>query len=139
MQKPGQYQIRPYRTASLKSGYAPKARLLSISIPPHRIGLASASASGQRIHFPIDPSFILTPYSSKEALLKHSSTHIGELDLNKGDKIRVYCVSNQWAYGIKESTGERGWMPCWLIGNTMSEPPTPMRQNSANRSEYTPS
>ena len=81
-----------------------------------RVKFTGLAASTMLTCMTIPPLSILTPSSRGAALAHFEAADIDEISMEKGETFRVYRRYQFWAYIIKDRTGERGWMPSWLIG-----------------------
>ncbi|KAJ7932903.1 hypothetical protein B0H13DRAFT_1592773 [Mycena leptocephala] len=74
---------------------------------------------------PILPLSIISTSFLGIVLTDYKKKGEGELDLLKDEALRVYKRYNHWAYVVTKEGGDRGWVPCWLIGKVATGPATP--------------
>ncbi|KAB5594827.1 hypothetical protein CTheo_1806 [Ceratobasidium theobromae] len=110
-----------------KHSWVPAGCLLETSIPP---ALAVSDAVGRPISDygatdfrPIMPIHLTSTSFSGIALRTYHVKGDEELDLLKDEYVRVFKRYNHWSYAVKESNGERGWVPSWYIGKVSSASP----------------
>ncbi|KAG8733305.1 Adaptor for signal transduction [Ceratobasidium sp. 423] len=108
------------RDKTAKPSRVPTGCLLETSIPP---AAAVSEATGQRItdygatdYRPIMPMNLVPLGSPGIALRTYHVKGDEELEVQKDECVRVFKKYNYWSYVIKESNGERGWVPSWYIG-----------------------
>ncbi|GAA6062907.1 hypothetical protein JCM10212_004356 [Sporobolomyces blumeae] len=138
-----------------KSAWVPAGCLLETSVPP--LGLlassnsASATTSGanelsssgssrhqpQNPHaesnaasVPILPSYVVSVSTPGVALMDYSPRGTGELEVKKGQALRILKRYNHWSYAIKEDGG-RGWVPSWFCGRANKGDGTPTTPTTA--------
>lgn len=113
----------------MEKGWVPAGCLLETKVP---VAVAVEAANAARapsdtLHprsfalkdsKPILPISVLSISYPKVALVEYKRKGDKELDLNKDDLLRVYKRYNHWSYVVKELSGDRGWVPSWLIGTT---------------------
>ncbi|QRV89038.1 actin-like ATPase domain protein [Ceratobasidium sp. AG-Ba] len=100
--------------------WVPDGCLLEISLP----AAAAISKTSRRpvttyntVHGgPIMPSHFKTlPNFCGVTLTAHHVKDDGELEVDENEAVRVFKRHNFWSYAVKESNGERGWIPSWII------------------------
>ncbi|KLO10195.1 kinase-like protein [Schizopora paradoxa] len=107
-------------------GWVPSFCLLETNIPVavaiEAAKVARCSASGSpppssspAARGPILPLNILSTSLPGVALMDYKKRGDDELDLVRNDFLRVYRQYNHWSYAVKESGGDRGWVPSWFI------------------------
>jgi len=62
---------------------------------------------------PILPLDIVSTSFPGWALADYKKAGDEELDLFKGDVLRVFKRYNHWSYAVKEDGGDRGWVPAY--------------------------
>ncbi|BGP70047.1 hypothetical protein NBRC10513v2_003400 [Rhodotorula toruloides] len=116
-----------------KSAWVPAGCLLETSVPPLSL-LANASTNdsatspsaskssqgvpaheGNAASVPIPPSFVVSVSTPGVALMDYTPRGPGELEVKKGQPLRILKRYNHWSYAIKEDGG-RGWLPSWFCG-----------------------
>ncbi|KAG8836084.1 Adaptor for signal transduction [Serendipita sp. 399] len=119
-----------------RQGWVPAGCLLETNVP---VALAIQDAASRTSdHYgrsnepdrtPIMPTSIVSTSYPGIALTDYRKKGEEELDLVKDDALRVFKRYNHWSYTVKETTGDRGWVPSWFIGKIGSSgpgvPPTP--------------
>ncbi|CEL61728.1 hypothetical protein RSOLAG1IB_04478 [Rhizoctonia solani AG-1 IB] len=113
-----------------KNSWVPAGCLLETSIPP---AVAVSEATRQSItdygateYRPILPMHLSSTSFSGIALRTYQVKGDEELEVQKDEYVRVFKRYNHWSYAVKESNGERGWVPSWYIGKvTNASPATP--------------
>ncbi|GAA5964435.1 hypothetical protein JCM8115_006313 [Rhodotorula mucilaginosa] len=102
-----------------KSAWVPAGCLLETSVPPLSLLPADAagdsSAHGNAASVPIPPSLVVSVSTPGVALMDYSPRGSGELEVRKGQPLRILKRYNHWSYAIKEDGG-RGWLPSWFCG-----------------------
>lgn len=73
------------------------------------------SAHGNAASVPIPPSLVVSVSTPGVALMDYAPRGSGELDVRKGQALRILKRYNHWSYAIKEDGG-RGWLPSWFCG-----------------------
>ncbi|QRV74275.1 Tyrosine kinase catalytic domain protein [Ceratobasidium sp. AG-Ba] len=100
--------------------WVPDGCLLEISLPA---AAAISEASGRPVTNyntvqggPIMPRrFKTLPNFSGITLTAHHVKDDGELEVDENEAVRVFKRHNFWSYAVRESSGERGWIPSWII------------------------
>ncbi|QRV88982.1 VTS1 RNA-binding family SAM domain protein [Ceratobasidium sp. AG-Ba] len=110
-----------------KHSWVPAGCLLETSVPP---ATAVSEAVGRQVndygradYRPILPMHLTSTSFSGVALRTYHVKGDEELELMKDEFVRVFKRYNHWSYAVKESNGERGWVPSWFIGKVSSAPP----------------
>ncbi|CAE7053267.1 unnamed protein product [Rhizoctonia solani] len=110
-----------------KHSWVPAGCLLETSIPP---AIAVSEATRQPVsdygatdYRPIMPIHLASTSFSGIALRTYHVKGEEELEVQKDEYVRVFKRYNHWSYAIKESNGERGWVPSWYIGKVSSASP----------------
>ncbi|CUA78048.1 hypothetical protein RSOLAG22IIIB_02663 [Rhizoctonia solani] len=110
-----------------KQSWVPAGCLLETSIPP---AIAVSEATRQPVsdygatdYRPIMPMHLASTSFSGIALRTYHVKGEEELEVQKDEFVRVFKRYNHWSYAIKESNGERGWVPSWYIGKVSSASP----------------
>ncbi|CAE6455355.1 unnamed protein product [Rhizoctonia solani] len=110
-----------------KTSWVPAGCLLETSVPP---ALAVSEATRQRItdygatdYRPILPMHLASTSFSGIALRPYSVKGDEELEVQRDEYVRVFKRYNHWSYAVKESNGERGWVPSWYIGKVANASP----------------
>lgn len=105
-----------------KSAWVPAGCLLETSVPPLSLlpadaaaAAADSSAHGNAASVPIPPSLVVSVSTPGVALMDYSPRGSGELEVRKGQPLRILKRYNHWSYAIKEDGG-RGWLPSWFCG-----------------------
>ncbi|GAA5883874.1 hypothetical protein JCM3774_003772 [Rhodotorula dairenensis] len=100
-----------------KSAWVPAGCLLETSVPPLSLLPAAAdpASHGNAASVPIPPSLVVSVSTPGVALMDYSPRGSGELDVRKGQPLRILKRYNHWSYAIKEDGG-RGWLPSWFCG-----------------------
>ncbi|CAE6440295.1 hypothetical protein ACGC1H_003573 [Rhizoctonia solani] len=113
-----------------RHSWVPAGCLLETSIPP---AIAVSEATRQPVsdygatdYRPIMPMHLASTSFSGIALRTYHVKGEEELEVQKDEYVRVFKRYNHWSYAIKESNGERGWVPSWYIGKVSgASPATP--------------
>ncbi|VDC00978.1 unnamed protein product [Peniophora sp. CBMAI 1063] len=96
---------------AFKSTFAGSLTLDSINTVPREI----------TAHTPILLRYIVTSSCRRYAIADHRRANATQLDISRGDVLRVFKKCQTWAYAMKEDNGERGWVPnCYMA----KEPPS---------------
>ncbi|KAF8605929.1 hypothetical protein BDV93DRAFT_521272 [Ceratobasidium sp. AG-I] len=110
-----------------RHSWVPAGCLLETSIPP---ATAVSEAVGRSVtnygvtdYRPIMPIHLTSTSFSGVALRTYHVKGDEELELMKDEYVRVFKRYNHWSYAVKESNGERGWVPSWFIGKVSSASP----------------
>ncbi|KAG8748346.1 Adaptor for signal transduction [Ceratobasidium sp. 414] len=122
-----------------KHSWVPAGCLLETSVPP---ATAVSEAVGRPIidygatdYRPIMPIHLTSTSFSGVALRTYHVKGDEELELMKDEYVRVFKRYNHWSYAVKESNGERGWVPSWFIGKVSgASPATPNASAMMNSS-----
>ncbi|KAG9125794.1 Adaptor for signal transduction [Ceratobasidium sp. 392] len=122
-----------------KHSWVPAGCLLETSVPP---ATAVSEAVGRLItdygatdYRPIMPMHLTSTSFSGVALRTYHVKGDEELELMKDEYVRVFKRYNHWSYAVKESNGERGWVPSWFIGKVSgASPATPNTSAMMNSS-----
>ncbi|KAG8678610.1 Adaptor for signal transduction [Ceratobasidium sp. 394] len=122
---------------SAKHSWVPAGCLLETSVPP---ATAVSEAVGRPItdygatdYRPIMPIHLTSTSFSGVALRTYHVKGDEELELMKDEYVRVFKRYNHWSYAVKESNGERGWVPSWFIGKVSgASPATPNASGMMN-------
>ncbi|KAF8889377.1 hypothetical protein BD779DRAFT_1521192 [Infundibulicybe gibba] len=124
-------------TDIVKQGWVPAGCLLETNVPVAsaiaEATAAKAPTSGSPAETPVSktpilPLSIISTSFPGVALMDYKKKGDEELDLVKDDALRVFKRYNHWSYAVKESGGDRGWVPSWFIGKVApvgNPPPTP--------------
>ncbi|GAA6041056.1 hypothetical protein JCM8097_004693 [Rhodosporidiobolus ruineniae] len=134
--------------AARKSAWVPAGCLLETSIPPLSLlsssdalssstGSSSASKSpggptsagvppheGNAANVPILPSYVVSVSTPGICLMDYAPRGQGELEVRKGQPLRILKRYNHWSYAIKDDGG-RGWVPSWFCGRANKGDGTP--------------
>ena len=86
-----------------------------MSLLPANAASADSSAHGNAASVPIPPSLVVSVSTPGVALMDYSPRGSGELEVRKGQPLRILKRYNHWSYAIKED-GDRGWLPSWFCG-----------------------
>ncbi|CAE6413118.1 unnamed protein product [Rhizoctonia solani] len=113
-----------------KHSWVPAGCLLETSIPP---AVAVSEATRQPVsdygateYRPIMPVHLASTSFAGIALRTYHVKGDEELEVQKDEYVRVFKRYNHWSYAVKESNGERGWVPSWYIGKVSgASPATP--------------
>ncbi|GAA5963678.1 hypothetical protein JCM3765_003541 [Sporobolomyces pararoseus] len=119
-----------------KSAWVPAGCLLETSVPPLSLSSSDNPPRGggggggeisNAASIPILPSYVVSVSTPGIALMDYSPSKInnttgggggggiGELEVKKGQSLRILKRYNHWSYAIKED-GNRGWVPSWFCG-----------------------
>ncbi|GAA5997712.1 uncharacterized protein JCM10292_006761 [Rhodotorula paludigena] len=144
--------------ATRKSAWVPAGCLLETSVPPLSLlaathdpatspstlrsssAAAGAGASGVPAHegnaasVAIPPSLVVSVSTPGVALMDYSPRGSGELEVRKGQPLRILKRYNHWSYAIKEDGG-RGWLPSWFCGRVTKSGATAAAAGSASAGE----
>lgn len=106
-----------HHPAARKSAWVPAGCLLEAAVPPLSLlpSGSDASAQGNAASVPIPPSLVVSVSTPGVALMDYAPRGSGELDVRKGQPLRILKRYNHWSYAIKEDGG-RGWLPSWFCG-----------------------
>ncbi|GAA5958490.1 hypothetical protein JCM21900_001486 [Sporobolomyces salmonicolor] len=137
-----------------KSAWVPAGCLLETSVPPLSLlsassnSLAASSSSapdlnsstgsnksapssstgpaheGNAAAVPILPSYVVSVSTPGIALMDYQPRGAGELEVRKGQPLRILKRYNHWSYAIKDDGG-RGWVPSWFCGRANKGDGTP--------------
>ncbi|GAA6018502.1 hypothetical protein JCM11491_006426 [Sporobolomyces phaffii] len=120
-----------------RSAWVPAGCLLETSVPPLSLvtlATSASSSSGEISNaaaIPILPSYVVSVSTPGIALMDYSprssgggSAPSGELEVKKGQPLRILKRYNHWSYAIKEDGG-RGWVPSWFCGRASKGDGTP--------------
>ncbi|GAA5880250.1 hypothetical protein JCM1840_003408 [Sporobolomyces johnsonii] len=137
-----------------KSAWVPAGCLLETSVPPVSLlsassnSLAASSSSapdlnsstgssksapssstvpaheGNAATVPILPSYVVSVSTPGIALMDYQPRGAGELEVRKGQPLRILKRYNHWSYAIKDDGG-RGWVPSWFCGRANKGDGTP--------------
>ncbi|GAA5943117.1 Ste50p [Sporobolomyces koalae] len=119
-----------------KSAWVPAGCLLETSVPPLSLvqawnapaSTSEGSATSNAASIPILPSYVVSVSTPGIALMDYSprsgGTQSGELEVKKGQPLRILKRYNHWSYAIKEDGG-RGWVPSWFCGRANKGDGTP--------------
>ncbi|KIL69403.1 hypothetical protein M378DRAFT_157663 [Amanita muscaria Koide BX008] len=116
--------------ADTKQGWVPAGCLLETNVPVASAIAEATAAKGNSADgtnkTPILPLSIISTSYPGVALMDYKKKGEEELDLVKDDALRVFKRYNHWSYAVKETGGDRGWVPSWFIGKvqTPSNPPS---------------
>ncbi|GAA5838280.1 hypothetical protein JCM11251_003451 [Rhodosporidiobolus azoricus] len=97
------------------SGAGKSSGASSAGVPAHEGNAASV---------PILPSFVVSVSTPGICLMDYSPRGIGELEVKKGQPLRILKRYNHWSYAIKDDGG-RGWVPSWFCGRANKGDGTP--------------
>ncbi|KAJ7872388.1 hypothetical protein B0H13DRAFT_2553738, partial [Mycena leptocephala] len=116
-----------------KQGWVPAGCLLETNVPV-AFAIATAAKSGSSgsasgdsppetpvTKLPILPLSIISTSFLGIVLIDYKKKEEEELDLMKDEALRVFKRYNHWLY----ASGDRGWVPSWLIGKVATGPATP--------------
>ncbi|KAG8701257.1 Adaptor for signal transduction [Ceratobasidium sp. 395] len=110
-----------------KHSWVPAGCLLETAVPP---AAAVSEAVGRPVtdygatdYRPIMPMHLTSTSFSGVALRTYHVKGDEELELMKDEYVRVFKRYNHWSYAVKESNGERGWVPSWFIGKVSGAAP----------------
>ncbi|SCZ93173.1 BZ3500_MvSof-1268-A1-R1_Chr6-2g08507 [Microbotryum saponariae] len=104
-----------------KSAWVPAGCLLETTVPPLSLAdpsiLASSASSlpSTAANVPIEPQYVVSVSTPNIALTDFAKTRSDELDIKKGQQLRILKRYNHWSYAIRED-GHRGWIPSWFCG-----------------------
>ncbi|KAG9101920.1 Adaptor for signal transduction [Ceratobasidium sp. UAMH 11750] len=117
--------------------WVPSGCLLETSVPP---ATAVSEAVGRPVtdygatdYRPIMHMHLTSTSFSGIALRTYHVKGDEELELMKGEYVRVFKRYSHWSYAVKESNGERGGGPSWFIGKVSgASPATPNASGMMN-------
>ncbi|GAA5990518.1 hypothetical protein JCM11641_006116 [Rhodosporidiobolus odoratus] len=126
--------------AARRSAWVPAGCLLETSVPPLSL-LSSATSSsspdmskssssgvppheGNAASVPILPSYVVSVSTPGICLMDYSPRGQGELEVRKGQPLRILKRYNHWSYAVKDDGG-RGWVPSWFCGRANKGDGTP--------------
>ncbi|GAA6021119.1 hypothetical protein JCM10207_003375 [Rhodosporidiobolus poonsookiae] len=136
--------------AARRSAWVPAGCLLETSVPPLSLladspNLSSSTGSsstkkdretagvppheGNASNVPIHPSFIVSVSTPGICLMDYTPRGQGELEVKKGQPLRILKRYNHWSYAVKSEDGKdaggRGWVPSWFCGRANKGDGTP--------------
>ncbi|SCV67793.1 BQ2448_5404 [Microbotryum intermedium] len=104
-----------------KSAWVPAGCLLETTVPPLSLAdpsilsSSASSLSSTAANVPIEPQYVVSVSTPNIALMDFAKTRNDELDIKKGQLLRILKRYNHWSYAIRED-GHRGWIPSWFCG-----------------------
>ncbi|GAA5909784.1 hypothetical protein JCM6882_002672 [Rhodosporidiobolus microsporus] len=102
-------------TGSSGGGAGGKSPSATAGVPAHE-GNAAAVA--------ILPSYVVSVSTPGICLMDYAPRGSGELEVKKGQPLRILKRYNHWSYAIKDDGG-RGWVPSWFCGRANRGDGTP--------------
>ncbi|BGP15580.1 hypothetical protein JCM10213_005374 [Rhodosporidiobolus nylandii] len=132
--------------AARRSAWVPAGCLLETSVPPLSLlpststpdaSLTSSTGSstsrsahpphaheGNAASVPILPSYVVSVSTPGICLMDYQPRGPGELEVRKGQPLRILKRYNHWSYAVKDDGG-RGWVPSWFCGRANKGDGTP--------------
>jgi hypothetical protein len=99
-------------TGSSSTSKTPTSASTSAGVPPHE---------GNAAFVAILPSYVVSVSTPGICLMDYSPRGSGELEVKKGQPLRILKRYNHWSYAIKDDGG-RGWVPSWCVSPLFCSP-----------------
>ncbi|KAH8832435.1 hypothetical protein DL96DRAFT_655532 [Flagelloscypha sp. PMI_526] len=116
--------IMDYKAGAAVEGIAPPGCFLQLTMPFANATRLAAKANPEFVSSngfaPILPHTIMSSTFAGTVLRDFNGRGYGELSVNVGTSLFIYKKYLHWSYVVIPGTGERGWVPSWIITRVQS-------------------